>query len=62
MENDTSWKINIMGPKHSAFEGGHFVIKFKLEGFPFRSPVVTFVTQIFHPNVDKDGGICADML
>jgi ubiquitin-protein ligase len=62
IESDNIWKINIAGPDQTPFEGGQFVVKFKLEQFPFKSPVVTLETKIYHPNVDKDGGICADML
>lgn len=50
------------GPEQTPFEGGQFVVKFKLDGFPFKAPVVSFETKIYHPNVDKDGSICADML
>lgn len=61
-EGNNVWKINIAGPEQTPFEGGHFVVKFKLEGFPFKAPVVSFETKIYHPNVEPNGGICADML
>jgi len=38
------------------------VVKFKLDSFPFKAPIVTLETKIYHPNVDKEGAICADML
>lgn len=50
------------GPEQSPFQGGMFVVKFQLTGFPFKAPVVTFETKIYHPNVQPDGAICADML
>jgi len=37
-------------------------VQFILENFPFKGPVVSFKTQIYHPNVDDKGQICADML
>jgi ubiquitin-protein ligase len=33
-----------------------------LDNFPFKGPIVSFKTQIYHPNVDEKGDICADML
>ena len=33
-----------------------------MDNFPFKGPIITFKTQIYHPNVDKEGQICADML
>jgi ubiquitin-protein ligase len=61
-QNDTLWSIFVAGPEQTPFEGGQFEIEFKLDNFPFKGPVVSFKTQIYHPNVDKQGQICADML
>lgn len=62
VETDTVWNIHIAGPESSPFEGGQFVVEFKLDNFPFKGPVVNFKTKIHHPNVDEKGQICADML
>ena len=62
MESDTVWNITIKGPEQTPFEGGQFTVNFKLENFPFKAPIVSFLTKIYHPNVDKEGQICADML
>ena len=61
-ESDLLWDINIRGPEQTPFEGGQFVVRFKLDNFPFKAPVVAFTTKIYHPNVDNEGQICADML
>lgn len=38
------------------------MVEFKLEGFPFKPPVIAVKTKIFHPNIDEKGLVCEDML
>lgn len=63
-ENDIfDWKATIIGPEGSPYAGGlfHLVIQFPPD-YPFKPPKVQFVTKIFHPNINSNGGICLDIL
>lgn len=57
------WEVEIDGPLDTIWEGGKFrlIVSFPND-YPFRAPSVRFKTQVFHPNVSKEGGICLDLL
>merc|ERR1719461_2037867 len=62
-EDMFKWKGSIVGPKNTPYEGGTWVLKFEFpENFPFKPPKVSFVTKIYHCNVDPKGKICLDIL
>lgn len=45
------------------FPGGIFKLELFLpEDYPMTPPKIRFLTRIFHPNVDKLGRICLDVL
>lgn len=49
------WQVAIPGPPQSPYEGHYFTLNIGLEGYPFKAPVLRFVTPIFHRNVDSEG-------
>lgn len=62
-DNLVKWKATIIGPKGSPFDGGvfHLDISYPTD-YPFKPPKVKFATPVYHPNINKTGDICLDIL
>ena len=59
----TKWTAVIIGPTKTPYEGGIFNLSIDITAeYPFKPPKVTFVTPIYHPNINSNGAICLDIL
>ena len=61
--NYRHFNILLEGPADTPYQGGIFKIELFLpEDYPLVPPKVRFLTKVYHPNIDKVGRICLDIL
>ena len=61
--NVRHFEVTIAGPKDTPYEGGLFRLELYLpDEYPMMPPKIIFRTKIYHPNIDKLGRICLDIL
>ncbi|XP_022184664.1 probable ubiquitin-conjugating enzyme E2 7 [Nilaparvata lugens] len=57
------WEVMVIGPPDTPYEGGFFKahLIFPKE-YPLRPPTMKFVSEMWHPNIDKAGNVCISIL
>jgi ubiquitin-conjugating enzyme E2 N len=62
-DNLRYFDVRLVGPEETPYAGGVFKLELFLpDGYPMVPPKVRFLTKIYHPNIDKVGRICLDIL
>jgi len=62
-DNLRYFDVRIHGPSQSPYEGGVFKLELFLpDDYPMTPPKIRFLTRIYHPNIDRLGRICLDVL
>uniref|UniRef100_A0A915C2R3 E2 ubiquitin-conjugating enzyme n=2 Tax=Parascaris univalens TaxID=6257 RepID=A0A915C2R3_PARUN len=57
------WEVLVIGPPDTLYEGGFFkaILDFPKE-YPQHPPKMRFISDIWHPNIDKEGNVCISIL
>ena len=62
-DNMYEWEAYVAGPTETDYEGGVFVARLKFPpDYPLSPPKMTFISEVWHPNVYKNGEVCISIL
>ncbi|KAJ8313045.1 hypothetical protein KUTeg_010418 [Tegillarca granosa] len=62
-EDIYKWEVMIIGPADTPYEGGFFKAQLVFpKDYPQRPPKMTFLTEMWHPNIGTDGLVCISIL
>ena len=62
-DNFRVFKVSIEGPKDTPYQGGNFEADLlQPTDYPMSPPKILMITKIWHPNIDRQGRICLDIL
>ena len=57
------WTVSFPGPEDTPFEGGFFLARLKFpRDYPNSPPEMIFDTEMWHPNIYRDGRVCISIL
>ncbi len=63
IDNFYSWDVVLIGPPDSPFESGIFNCKLNFpKEYPTKPPTFTFISNLPHPNIFKNGTVCISIL
>ncbi|EGF81808.1 hypothetical protein BATDEDRAFT_29651 [Batrachochytrium dendrobatidis JAM81] len=61
--NIYEWDVMIMGPEGTPYEGGFFKAHLSFpQNYPQMPPEMKFISEMWHPNVYPNGGVCISIL
>lgn len=62
-EDFFKWEVFIVGPADTHYEGGFFKAHLIFpKDYPQKPPKMKFISEMWHPNVHKDGEVCISIL
>ncbi|CAF1596612.1 unnamed protein product, partial [Adineta ricciae] len=61
--NPYAWNVILVGPTDTLYEGGFFKARLDFpKDYPIKPPKMKFVSEIWHPNIEKNGDVCISIL